>query len=328
MTTRGEREADAAVRAARAVVPQVQAVVEAWQRQHGAALARTVSEVMAPQYQRWLKELFSSFPRIEFPALKLDYTSLFPDFGRLQADLLKSVLPSLEMFHEAQRQQFAQVIAVARQVLEAQLPPNWRGEDVSIPTNIEALLLDEGLALAWVPPPALVARLFNASSASERRRIIGARWKSIAAACLEEIEKLRDTSATSHAGFAKKAAEALLAGCHEASQALSANLLDTVLRAEFSATDRESITSRRARLDIDEYPLRVAIVLGGIWGAHGEFWPDKGDKIPRGYSRHGSAHGVSRRQYSRINAVLALMHVVSLLRLIEVDLREVQLPIA
>lgn len=54
-------------------------------------------------------------------------------------------------------------------------------------------------------------------------------------------------------------------------------------------------------------------MLGGIWGAHGEFWPDKGDKIPRSYSRHGSVHGVSRRQYSRINAVLALMHVVSLL---------------
>lgn len=322
MTSRDEREAEAAVRAARRVMPQVQAAMEAWQRQQGAEIARSVSEVFAPQYQRWIKELSSPFARIEFPALKLDYTSLFPDIGRLQSDLLKSVLPSLELFHDAQRQQFAQVIAVARRALDAQLPPNWRGEDVSIPTNLEVLLLDEGLALAWVPPPAVVKRLFNASSASERRRILGERWKSIATACLEELEEVCHPSVTSHAGFARKAAQALLAGSHEASQALSANLLDSVLRDQFSATDRQSITSRKARLDIDEYPLRVAIVLGGIWGAHGEFWPDKGDKIPRGYSRHGSAHGVSRRQYSRINAVLALMHVVALLRLIELDLRD------
>ncbi len=67
--------------------------------------------------------------------------------------------------------------------------------------------------------------------------------------------------------------------------------------------------------------MRVSIALGGR-GAHGQFWPNQGEKIPRLYSRHGSAHGVSGRQYSRINAVLALMHVVSLLRLMDVDLSD------
>ena len=75
-------------------------------------------------------------------------------------------------------------------------------------------------------------------------------------------------------------------------------------------------------MDINQYPLRVAIVLGGIWGSYGEFWPSNGDVIPREFSRHGSAHGVSRRQYSRINSLLALMHVVSLLKLLEIDLTE------
>jgi hypothetical protein len=319
MTSREERETEAAVRA---LMPQVQAAMKVWQREQGVAIARTMNEVLAPQYQRWFEDLSSSFARVEVPALKLDYATLFPDFDRLQSDLLRSVLPSLELFQKTQREQFAQIIAAARRAVEAQLPPNWRAGGISIPPDLEALLLDEGLALAWVPPPAVLMRLFNAVSASERRRILGARWKSITNACLEELDKVQDPSVKSHGRFARKAADALLAGSHEASQALSANLLDTVLRAEFSATDRKSITGQRARLDIDEYPLRVAIVLGGIWGAHGEFWPDNGDKVPRGYSRHGTVHGVSRRQYSRINAVLALMHVVSLLRLIEVDLRE------
>lgn len=265
--SREEREAEAARRIASAVMPQLQESIRAWQRQQLTVIAKSLNEVLAPQYQRWLRGLSSSIARVEFPPLKLDYASLFPDVGRLQADLLKSVLPSLKLFQEAQRQQFAQVIAAARRALEAQLPPNWRGENILIPKNLEVLLLDEGLPLAWVPPPAVVARLFNAASARERRRIIGTRWKGVAGACLDELDAVQDPLLQGHARFAKNAADALLAGSHEASQALSANLLDSILRAEFIATDRKSITGRQVRLNIEEYPLRVAIVLGGIWGA-------------------------------------------------------------
>ncbi|MDQ3640111.1 MAG: hypothetical protein M3450_01260 [Actinomycetota bacterium] len=281
-------------------------------------MAKTIAEVVAPQYQRWLRDV----SRIAVPALKLDYASLFPNFGALQADAWKSALPGLKLIQDAQRQQFAEVIAAARRALEAALPPNWRREDISIPSDLEVLLLDEGLPLAWVPPAEVVARLFSAANASARRRIIGRRWKMIVRACMEELDEIEEPSLRDHVFFARRAAETLLSGSHEASQALSANLLDSVLRAEFTDAARKTITGRTARLNIEDYPLRVSIVLGGIWGAHGQFWSNQGDKIPRSYSRHGSAHGVSRRQYSRINAVLALMHVVSLLRLIDVDLSD------
>lgn len=59
----------------------------------------------------------------------------------------------------------------------------------------------------------------------------------------------------------------------------------------------------------------------GVWGSYGQFWPTNGDTIRYRYSRHGSAHGISRRQYSRVNAVIALMHIVSPLRLLDTDLR-------
>lgn len=111
----------------------------------------------------------------------------------------------------------------------------------------------------------------------------------------------------------------MLAGNHEAGQALAANLLDSILRHEFSSSDRRSITSQTDRLDIDDYPPRLALVLGGIWGAHGEYWPDRGDQIPRRFSRHASAHGVSKRQYSRVNATISVMHVAALLRVIQSD---------
>ena len=59
--------------------------------------------------------------------------------------------------------------------------------------------------------------------------------------------------------------------------------------------------------------ITESIVIAGLWGAFGAYWPDNGDEIPTIFSRHTSAHGVSRRQYSKVNAVIALMHVVAYL---------------
>ena len=259
---------------------------------------------------------------VDVPALKLDYSSLFPDFAAIQASAITPLLPSIRLIQDLQHDQFASIIRSARAAMSSLLPPNWRGEDVSIPQDLEAFLLDEGLPLAWVPPQDVIVKLFAAGTAAERRKILGARWKTITRSCLDELKKVGHADLTEHAEFAIEAAESLLDSRSKSSQALSANLLDTILRASFDEKSRTTITGQKQRLDIDDYPLRVAIVLGGIWGSHGQFWPSKGDKIPRKYSRHGSAHGVSRRQYSRINALLALMHVVSLLRVLEVDLIE------
>ena len=130
-----------------------------------------------------------------------------------------------------------------------------------------------------------------------------------------------DSELREYTRFAAEAADALINGPPSASQALSANLLDTILRRSFSKDSREAVTDQANRPNIDDYPLRVAIVIGGIWGSHAEYRPYRGDTIPYRYSRHASAHGVSRRQYSRVNAVIALMHVVALLKVMDVDLR-------
>lgn len=322
MTNNEEREVEARRRRLQALMPQIQAAMQGWEREQRQLVTRNLADVFGPQYQRLLDDLSSSMTHIEFPALKLDYPALFPDFAAMQADVWERVVPSVRLIQDAQREQFAQIIAGIRRAVEATLPPNWLGEEISIPDNLEVLLLDEGLPLAWVPPPIVVSQVFSAANSGDRRRVVGRRWRGIVRACMDEIDKNLDPALQEHSGFVRKAAEALLSGSHEASQALSANLLDSILRAKFRSDDRKTITGRQARIDLDDYPLRVSIVLGGIWGAHGQFWPDKGDKIPREYSRHGSAHGVSRRQYSRINAVLALMHVVALLRLIDVDLSD------
>jgi hypothetical protein len=293
-----------------------------------------IGKLYTPTYQKMMSEISRDLPKVDalaassllkfnnldIPALKLDYSALFPRFSAIDTQALAKLTPSIQLIQDLQRNQFADIIATAGKAAAAILPPNWRGSGISIPSDLDVLLLDEGLALAWVPPSDAVFRLFAASSQAERRKILGNCWRRIARACVDELNEISDPALEEHVEFALEAAETLLDGRSKPAQALSANLLDTILRQSFNQQDRTSITGRKQRFDIDEYPVRVAIVLGGIWGSYGEFWTDKGDKIPREYSRHGTAHGVSRRQYSRINSLLALMHVVSLLRLIENDL--------
>ncbi len=279
-------------------------------------------ELPIPEFDLLAPKVLDLLPKFEFPALKLDYVELFPDTAAISEKAVEALKPSLDLIHELQRDQFADLIAVARKAALSALPPNWRGDAILIPRDLEQLLLDEGLPLAWVPPTAVLVRVFAAGTPQDRRRVIGRAWKRIAEACVAELDNVDDKRLRSHVKFGRKAAHTLLDGSSEGSQALSANLLDSILRAEFSDGDRKTITGQKTRLNIEDYPLRVAIVLGAIWGAHGQYWPEKGDKVPRAFSRHGSAHGVSSRQYSRINAVLALMHVVALLRLLDSDLRE------
>lgn len=320
------RQREAAQRMLKAAMPDVQRVVEDLRRQQ--AYMANISQLFSTQYQDMLASItqgvLSDIDRVKFevPALKLDYQSLFPDFAGIHADAIKSLQPSIELIQHMQRQQFVDIFATARAAIVAAVPPNWLGDRVSIPKNLDELLLDEGLPLAWVPPGAVIERLFAAKTPVQRRKIIGDRWRMIAEACLTELQQIENSGLAEHVKFALKSTNVLLQAEPEASQALSTNLLDSILRAEFSGADRQAITGQHVRLSIDDYPLRVAIVFGGIWGAHEQYWPERGDQIPRKYSRHGSAHGVSRRQYSRINSVLALMHVVSLLKVMEVDLAE------
>lgn len=297
--------------------PQFEAAIAAVTRQQEALAGKTLADLVSPHYERWVADV----SRYAAPKLLLDYSNLFPDYSAIHKQALESLAPALRQIEELQRAQFAEVIATARRAYESALPPNWPS-GAALPAGLEALLLDEGLALAWVPPADAVAQIFAAATPAERRAVIGRRWRGIGRACIAELDQVAHRSLTEHAGFGIEAAETLLAGSPAPSQALSSNLLDSILWAHFSSDDRRTITGQKVRLDISEYPLRVAIVLGGIWGAHSQFFPERNERIPRKYTRHGSVHGVSRRQYSRVNAVLALMHVTALLRVLEHDMLE------
>lgn len=290
------------------------------------SVAQMIAKQFSDQHAKLLADLARvTNPKIELsnialPALRLDYQSLFPNLERLNQQILTQLTPTFTAFRDLQREQFARTFANLTKLTEAMWPPNWKGAGAPSDDLLDRLLLDEGLCLAWVPPASVLGRLFTAKTPQQRRKIIGGNWKRIAVAARAELEHVTAPRLKHHVSFAHKALDAVLNGNHQAGQALAANLLDSILKSEFTQSDRVSITSQKNRLDIGDYPARLALVLGGIWGAYGEYWPERGDPIPLQFSRHASAHGVSKRQYSRINATISLMHVTALLRVIQLDM--------
>lgn len=293
----------------RGVSPTVDSIARALTPTHGFGvdLAKSL-EVNIPKF------------KLDLPPLTLDYTRLFGPALNFENLGLKNLMDtsSVKVFTDlygSQRQQFESIFEQVHRALDLVVPPNWRG--VRRLDQIETLALDEGLALAWVPPADVLNALIAARSQQERRRILGRRWKRIVAACRESLETTSTADVIQYRLFSLKVIDMLVDGHPEGAQALAANLLDTMLLETLDKTSVRQVTDQRKRLSIDDLPWRAAMVFGGIWGSHTEFWRSRGDAIPRGFSRHGSVHAVSRIQYSRINALIALMHVTSYIMLLD-----------
>ncbi|WP_410622293.1 hypothetical protein [Amycolatopsis sp. cmx-8-4] len=203
-------------------------------------------------------------------------------------------------------------------------PPNL---DAALPSyeQLEVMLVDEGIPLAWVPRSDTVRSLSNAATAVERRRILGRRWRGIAGDCASVIAEVDHADLRDSRGFAMDCVRALQDGHSNAAQALAANLLDSLMQRHMTNARRVDLTRNElkkngTRFDLDGHKLRVALTFAPVWYAHAKYRPDQGDVIPRVFGRHPTVHGVSRTQYSRINSIIGLMLVTSVLKYFDVEL--------
>ena len=269
------------------------------------------------------------FPHVQMTNLFLPQlqASVFDAVKALSGDILKQQLSATVDIGQAlfrqHHEQWGAIFASLRKLADTIFPPNWK--DVRVPeiSVIMPVLLDEGIPLAWIPCPDTVQAVFDASDAAGRRQVVARRWRHTVSDCEVALEEVRHASLRCHQPFAKAVVQALRDGHSSAAQALAANLLDSILRRNFDKAEFKIVTSNRKdgnRLDLDDYQVRAAFTLAPIWRAYAQYWDSQGDPIPRTFGRHPSAHAVSRTQYSRINAVTALMLVTSLLKLLDVEL--------
>ncbi|WP_406258758.1 hypothetical protein [Streptomyces nigra] len=204
-------------------------------------------------------------------------------------------------------------------------PENWEGVIRPDIAEFESLLIDEGIALMWVPGPTVIQALLDASTAAERRRLISRRWKGIVTDCEAMLRGVTHPRLQEPKKFGLDCVRALQEGHTSPAQALAGNLLDSVLRRNFDNAARIEVTRNNykkngVRFNLDDYKIRAAFTFAPVWCAHAKYKTEDGDPIPRTFGRHPTTHAVSRAQYSRINAVMGLMLVTSVIKFFDTEL--------
>tara|TARA_R110002051_G_scaffold60578_15_gene111109 strand:+ start:9431 stop:10411 length:981 start_codon:yes stop_codon:yes gene_type:complete len=270
----------------------------------------------------------------------IDIADRLPYLPRMVLDGLAAIKDQLndesraaiEEWQEQERQRHREMWEAAERshiaFLKA-LPPNWRTPDIEFPSieELEELQLNQGLPLAWLPPNQVLGALLELDTSEERSRLIEDEATVILEACEVELERLKAELTREWRVSAMEAVGSMRAGHWRAGQALAAIAMDTaveefVIKSGYKSAVAQTKdnkptppgalpTSFPTWRDID-YP-RVLLVMYGIWGSYKQFWVKRGDAVPAQFSRHGTIHSMSPRQYTKANALIAAMHVVGLL---------------
>jgi len=226
------------------------------------------------------------------------FAKIGQQFAEQQSTWLKTLAPTLERL----RKSF--------------YPPNLHGiKDLEF-EEVEKVVLADGIALYGLPRVTVSEAIIRADSAAKRREILGRRWRTISADCREVLDGCGSQPVAPYVPFALAALDALDSGHTAAAQALAGSLIDTLLTAYFGK-NRYLYTpdkkGNRTTDAYDEFNVRQFVAFAPMWQTYQQFWVTDGDAIPTTFSRNATAHAVSRRQFSRRNAVQALMFATSLL---------------
>lgn len=182
--------------------------------------------------------------------------------------------------------------------------------------RVEAVVMADGIPLYGVPRTSIAEALLNAETAATRRDILGRQWKAISADCRETVGGCTSETLEPYVPMAVKALDALDTGHTEAAQALAGAIIDTLVKGYFGK-DRTKYTphpqGKRTNEAYNDFTVREYVAFAPMWQAYQQFDPANGDKIPGTFSRHATAHTVSKRQYNRRNAVQALLFACSLI---------------
>lgn len=196
------------------------------------------------------------------------------------------------------------------------LPRNWRSVDVD-PDEIETEvrgILEDGIPLAWIPAPRVIDLLLDAPNAAARRRVIANNHRGILTSCEQLAGRLSSPKALHYADVLRSSVRALRDGHTEAAQALASILLDTIVGnhsrdalgltlGSLKNTSAYSVTRKRGwRFTLALHPLTV--VMSGTHTTQ---------KPTRRYNRNATVHAITRQQYTRVNAVLAIMNATAVL---------------
>lgn len=222
-------------------------------------------------------------------------------------------------FSARQSHAWAVVRDSGRRLALAFFPANLRAiggvETIGI-AKVRRIVVEEGLPLYMVPGPEIAELLLRAENEEARRVILADRCGQILADCREAIEDVDSEDLSGDRAMVLSALAALEGGHHEAAQALTGSIVESLVWDYFEGDAK----NRRRYLQGEQFPeaykelgMHEFIALAPLWRAFQTFSRSKGDPVPATFSRHGSAHTISPEQFTKVNAVQGIMLASSLL---------------
>lgn len=211
----------------------------------------------------------------------------------------------------------ATIQELQRAYIEA-FPPNLRGIPGLSISRLCDFLAEEGIALYIVPRQSIADAFLTAPDHATVRALLSSRAKFIIADCRQAWEDHRTQHTSQWIAFLDHGVGAYEAGHTKAAQALFAVVLDSMTFA-LPTQDRRRVTKHpNGQTDYDhllesEENLATAMIAISLWHVHEQNWAADGHPVPAEFNRHATLHRVSKRQYSKRNAIQSLMLATSLL---------------
>lgn len=186
------------------------------------------------------------------------------------------------------------------------------------PEQIIDLVKEEPIPLYLVPRLKTSESLLRAPDKASRRSILNQRANTIIEDCESVIESIDSSHFADEIDQLSQAIDAYRNGLVRVSQSALATALDAITKSAVALSPgvTKAVTqqgNQHGERELEQIGIHGALVWSPIRRAFGRFNPEKGDKVPHEFSRHATVHSLEKRQYSKRNAIQALMLATSLL---------------
>jgi hypothetical protein len=205
------------------------------------------------------------------------------------------------------RQSSAEEVMAGRAIVDLFIPSNWRSLRIGVVNRAQLLMVETGICLAWVPGPDVIEALLRASNKEERDETLLTHTDSIVTAVEDVLAEVGHPGLTELTQGVLEAVAALDSGLPMASQAMSAAVITSVLQDHYGF---KKFDEARAFFD-NEHPgvasmwsSRRALVQWAL--RHAILGPHQ-RPADGSFSRHLTAHTVTSAQYTKANALGALL---------------------
>lgn len=285
-----------------------------------AALSRTLSQAIDPAVydmsRRFSRSLLAgSRPLFDFgPAL---------DFGSVFSDSM------VESFRESTRhlvEYLERMRKLQRDLAPDTLPQNLQ-EHATTPEAralLYEVLFDDGIPLAFALSTETVGAVVRAPNRAARIERLWSRRKGILSRCADGLDSVTAAHLGHSVELARQALEAYQHGLHGPAQAQAMAIVDTHYTSHAPQATANAVKHARpmehlqGKVDHRAFPVHAPIARAYARKYQGSPTQEReAEDPPRELSRHATIHGTHPNQYTKRNALQALVMVTSLLRLLQ-----------